>query len=622
MDVEGKGLALIFSPPDQKQNAKREEEELEARQNDRDERVNQEIEKKRLLIYSPNSHACRNHNFDEEDAPADANASANTDQRRHSSPNGLGIDDKQSSFELSQLSTGANSHISDMSASHKKDLEIRDDIKAIKETLVEMVVKDKRSSVTSLQNQQDTGALDAERAKTEELRAAKSALESTVVTLKSTVDANQSGFEASKQEFEKEIKGLKDELVTLQGDKSVLLKQVATLEDDLKETRDMLSSSKADSQAIQELMAQIEVKEKENATAKQDLEKVQAMLLKVEGMKEDLQAQIKAELEESAKIKGQLSIMESTKEDLEAQIKSMECEMKKDATQNESRLDEALTQYKKQDAERENAINDLMERLTALRRDKESRVVELQKVKEEKEAQDKQLSDLKMKHKQTKETFSREKDEVQDSLATLKISLEKNAEELRKAREESSEKSSTILKLEAALQDAVSRLSTSDDREDELLRKLAASDRIRAALHNRVTQLSGNIRVFVRVRPSIPGEEERLQAVESKTRRSSIKNKPLLANAESPFHFPGALDPSSAQGDADDLTKRLIEVKEPKKDRGGLSDRRKQWRFPFDAVFTPDNSQDDVWQGVGKISASTLDITHVAILILSISCTT
>jgi histidinol-phosphate/aromatic aminotransferase/cobyric acid decarboxylase-like protein len=57
--------------------------------------------------------------------------------------------------------------------------------------------------------------------------------------------------------------------------------------------------------------------------------------------------------------------------------------------------------------------------------------------------------------------------------------------------------------------DANNRLVSFDDREEELFRKLHESDRIRRDLHAKVMQLSGNIRVFVRVRPELPGEKEK-----------------------------------------------------------------------------------------------------------------
>lgn len=123
-------------------------------------------------------------------------------------------------------------------------------------------------------------------------------------------------------------------------------------------------------------------------------------------------------------------------------------------------------------------------------------------------------------------------------------------------------------------------------------------------MHNRVTQLSGNIRVFVRVRPTIPGEEERLKAIESNKPKRNKKAPASAASSESPFHFPGALDPSSTDYD---ITKRMVEILEPAKDRGGLSERRKQWRYPFDAVFSPEHNQNDVWEATSPLVQSAID---------------
>jgi hypothetical protein len=68
---------------------------------------------------------------------------------------------------------------------------------------------------------------------------------------------------------------------------------------------------------------------------------------------------------------------------------------------------------------------------------------------------------------------------------------------------------------------------------------------------------------------------------------------------ECPFEFPGVADRSdeyvSAQqhqqvdGTPEDLTKQVIMVTEPFKDRGGLKPRRKTWKFGFDhVVFSPE----------------------------------
>ena len=55
---------------------------------------------------------------------------------------------------------------------------------------------------------------------------------------------------------------------------------------------------------------------------------------------------------------------------------------------------------------------------------------------------------------------------------------------------------------------ALERVRTFDEREAELVRQLQFMDDVRRKLHNRVMQLTGNIRVFVRVRPMLSFEEQ------------------------------------------------------------------------------------------------------------------
>ena len=140
-------------------------------------------------------------------------------------------------------------------------------------------------------------------------------------------------------------------------------------------------------------------------------------------------------------------------------------------------------------------------------------------------------------------------------------------------------------KLKSALEerdDARGRMESFDTREEDLYKKLRESDRIRRDLHNRVMQLSGNIRVYVRVRPPLPGETEKQQANYGKAEGSRKRKVAEIIEEENPFHFPGVYDrasPSSQEpssSSADDLTKNLIEVTEPYKDRGGLKGSSKE----------------------------------------------
>lgn len=163
-----------------------------------------------------------------------------------------------------------------------------------------------------------------------------------------------------------------------------------------------------------------------------------------------------------------------------------------------------------------------------------------------------------------------------------------------------------------------------NEREEDLYLKLRESDRIRREMHSRIMQLMGNIRVFVRVRPAMPNE----QSIDSPGSGDALnvgvshKNTNAATSSTTPFSFPGVYDgrrPADGKNQrhvtssGDDLTKNVIEVMEPYKDRGGLQDRRKKWRFGFDSVFSPAHGQDDVWEATQPMIQCAVDGFNVTI---------
>ena len=149
--------------------------------------------------------------------------------------------------------------------------------------------------------------------------------------------------------------------------------------------------------------------------------------------------------------------------------------------------------------------------------------------------------------------------------------------------------------------DALFRLGTSDEREDELFNRLRESDRIRKELHSRVMVLIGNIRVFVRVRPQLADEIAALNG----TSEEQIFN----FSSGSRTHD----EKSSSKYGCDDPTKNILQVKEPFKDRGGLSQRRKKWSFGFDNVFDPSHSQEDLWEATEPLVQCAIDGFNVTL---------
>jgi kinesin family member C1 len=143
------------------------------------------------------------------------------------------------------------------------------------------------------------------------------------------------------------------------------------------------------------------------------------------------------------------------------------------------------------------------------------------------------------------------------------------------------------------------KLSTFDLREADLLYKIHMQDEIRRRLHDRVIQLTGNIRVFVRVRPTIENE---VNAVSK--------------DVATPFSFPSIFDKGSSKSSVkmdDDLTKRFVICTEPVKDRGGLSQRRKVLKYGFDNVFSPADGQDDIWAATEPLIQSAVDGFNVCV---------
>lgn len=196
-------------------------------------------------------------------------------------------------------------------------------------------------------------------------------------------------------------------------------------------------------------------------------------------------------------------------------------------------------------------------------------------------------------------------EQMVQTIASLRDSLSKTQLQLKETQAKL-----TSSRLEC--NDAHSRLVTFDDREEELFRKLRESDRIRRDLHAKVMQLSGNIRVFVRVRPELPGEKEKELKLLDVDHSNNARKRKHAAIEEAPFKFPGMFD-CNGNPEAEDLCKNLVEVTEPPKDRGGLKERKRKWRFGFDNVFPPSQGQEEIWEATEPLVQSAIDGYNVCI---------
>ncbi len=176
--------------------------------------------------------------------------------------------------------------------------------------------------------------------------------------------------------------------------------------------------------------------------------------------------------------------------------------------------------------------------------------------------------------------------------------MEQHDTDKKQYRRQLAEKNAAIEDLQKRCKKITKQMSTFNARESSLCEKILMQEEVRRSLHNRVMQLSGNIRVFVRVRPTISGE---------------------VSNSASPYTYPTIYDRSKPFSDTsvsveeDDLTKRFIVATEPEKDRGGLSQRRKKLKFGFDNVFGPTHGQDGVWQATEPLVQSAIDGYNVCV---------
>jgi Microtubule binding len=175
--------------------------------------------------------------------------------------------------------------------------------------------------------------------------------------------------------------------------------------------------------------------------------------------------------------------------------------------------------------------------------------------------------------------------------------------------------------------EARSNMAGYNEREDQLFQQLVHYENVRRSLHRKLIQYMGNIRVFIRIRPKLPSEvlvQAEKSSHEITASKSGAKRKLDLVQAdgeEKIFRYPGMFENSSVVEETSempsfsstDLTKNIVEVVAPYKDRGGLKDRRSKWRFGFDHVFTPKHSQEDVWEATEPLVQCAIDGYNVTI---------
>lgn len=474
--------------------------------------------------------------------------------------------------------------------------------------------------------------------------------EQEVMTLKSTLTMKE-------DEYEEQLNRIKRENEDILSRKDEIIQQLkANLDDadqrldDANKTMDGMQSPTSRDAMESEFTQQVEMLQKE-------IRGMKHLLKQMNQTNETLQQQLGESNEENGTLLAQIQGLKSQMEDVSGTRRTAELENENSVIVEQLNattrgLKESQQQLEDKAVECEQVLSELDE--------KENK---LQQTIHQMELQSKQLTDITSKF----DLVTSEKDSLlseNDSLATdlsnvqdevyqlqsevrsLKDDLTNShryAESLFAQKNESDQKllelSNQLESLTTHLEAAQNNISTLEDKLcaknkyceqfEEIERKLTCEknvlNEIRRALHNKVIQLTGNIRVYIRVRPLISSEQQlstattlapprpSSSALGRPSSRASVSSSSSQHQDEQCFHFPGLADRKVGASKSpnytsfSDLSKQTIELTEPQRDRGGLNPRRKRWKYGFDKVFNPINDQADVWDGAEPLVQSAID---------------
>lgn len=434
-------------------------------------------------------------------------------------------------------------------------------------------------------------------------------------TLASELDKAKQGFSQERAALEKKIKEVTEETnVTLQDYRQTLSQEQQKLvskEETIQERERELASAKE----------RVQMLEDELNTAKQRMDGMQsprgmkAVQDEVDRLRADLIGANKTATEWETKASELYTQLESAKQEMGGQLEDFAGKNKQLLAEIES----TKSELKRQLEEREVIRNDVESKLSIVTDEKKSLAAELERTKDHLSRLEREYNV--MAEKFTKSDQCRQKSEAAVNDLANQVNILTSHLETTKT---------TITGLKESLSQKQAYVDQFETTELKLRGEIQLLNEIRRKLHNRVMQLSGNIRVFVRVRPLIPMELEQKTpqhcANTSLVRRptsSSSASRPSsrgslcdsldnLSSTFEPISYPELLDVSAASlrkkhGSSNDITKQAIDVAEPPKDRGGLKNRNKTWRYYFDRVFSPSHTQEDVWTAAEPLIQSAVD---------------
>ncbi|ORX56905.1 C-terminal kinesin [Hesseltinella vesiculosa] len=171
-----------------------------------------------------------------------------------------------------------------------------------------------------------------------------------------------------------------------------------------------------------------------------------------------------------------------------------------------------------------------------------------------------------------------------DLQTTLKELMAQRADKIKKmtaTTKKLEETNATLADRQSKLEALTKSIESNRKRRFDIDSQLLDGEKVRRKMHNTWQELKGNIRVFCRMRPTIPSEQQRDGAVQA--------------------HFHGEYQ------DRMDLTEQVV--------TSNLTGKRstKVHQFHFDRAFGPSASQEECFEEISQLVQSALDGYHVCI---------
>lgn len=265
------------------------------------------------------------------------------------------------------------------------------------------------------------------------------------------------------------------------------------------------------------------------------------------------------------------------RKELEAQRQELRDDIAKIKSDHHDELKEFKRRYETEAEEERN------KRVEALSQVSTAGALERQRQKIELDMKDAEINNVRADAQRTQESLERERlviDGLREALtnagntaAGMEFTRQALQAKIEYLESDSKSQSNAYAEMERKMNQAFAEAQMSSE-------KLRKEETLRRKLHNQVQELKGNIRVFCRVRPTLPSEDAEDLAV---------------------MKFP----------DAEDCKEIEVKGQEEKNSLGKIT--TKTYPFSFDRVFDPTSNNTEVFEEISQLIQSALDGFNVCI---------